>query len=562
MRTTPTGISLLPALALCTLPLWVYGVLCGSTGHDDSHITFWQAHTLLAHGELLNYNGARVEQSSSLLLVLLTALAGLAGLPLVTAGYLINLAGAVATLAAVWAGARRAGLTTPWLPVLLVALTPYFAYWAWSGMETTLAAAVALLFVLAVERWLQQPDAMRAALLALSALALAAVRPEMVLVGPALLVAVAVLLRRPGLLPFVLCFAALAAWRHGYFGQWLPNPVYTKSGDPGLAQLQRGIDYSLRLFRHPLSATGVSLTLLGLAGSVFVALRRRSPLLVVCCLWTLIYAGFVVSSGGDWMKEGRFWVPLVAPLWLATCLAWTGDWGRWLPRLALPLLLAYSPSFISAYSLGTPWWQHARLRAIAGPDASVFELANREHLREWPALQVLQQAIPQLAREPGKPLTVMSKQMGMVNFHLLQAYGTGLQVIDMAGLVDNRLRDCPVMAQDGFDVQGLRLNYRKFFDRLPAARLACGIEAPDIIHDLYGWGESVPLPDFLATHGYAIVFRQTGQLAIQPGRVISAQQMVAIRRERLAGGAVETRWLDLGALLGGANGPVAVGEFR
>jgi hypothetical protein len=82
----------LTAIVLCTMPLWIYGILCGSTGHDDSHITFWQAHTLLAEGQLLNYNGERLEQSSSLLAIVLTALLSLlTPLSIVNSGYLINL---------------------------------------------------------------------------------------------------------------------------------------------------------------------------------------------------------------------------------------------------------------------------------------------------------------------------------------------------------------------------------------------------------------------------------------------------------------------------------------
>ena len=44
-----------------------------STGRDDSHITYWPAYTLAHFGDILNYNGERVEQSSSLLHVLVLA---------------------------------------------------------------------------------------------------------------------------------------------------------------------------------------------------------------------------------------------------------------------------------------------------------------------------------------------------------------------------------------------------------------------------------------------------------------------------------------------------------
>jgi hypothetical protein len=90
------------------------------------------------------------------------------------------------------------------------------------------------------------------------------------------------------------------------------------------------------------------------------------------------------------------------------------------------------------------------------------------------------------------------------------------------------------MAQDGFDKQGLRINYRKFFDRLPQATRECDMEAPDIIYDIYGWGENTPLPEFLRTQGYTILFNQTGRVNIPLGIDITAQETVAIKSSLLA----------------------------
>ena len=114
MRTKLLPLNPLFCLALCTLPLWVFGLLCGSTGHDDSHITFWQAHALLNSGELHNYNGERLEQSSSLLMTLLTALAALiTRLSIVDSGYLLNLSAAFFTLWLVWRLAQQSAIAKP-----------------------------------------------------------------------------------------------------------------------------------------------------------------------------------------------------------------------------------------------------------------------------------------------------------------------------------------------------------------------------------------------------------------------------------------------------------------
>lgn len=523
-------------IALCTLPLWVYGILCGSTGHDDAHINIWNAWTLLTHGEIINYNGERLEQTTSLLLDVFTALfAFITPLSLVTSGYLVNLLGAVTAIVLTYLMAQHIGLVRPWLPALLTALTPYFAYWAWSGMDTTLSAAAVISFLYATQCFVRKPTAIVSSALWLTALALAGTRPEMMVVGTAFMVIAALLLRQPSLLVFLTAFLALALWRHAYFGVWFPNPVYAKSGSPDPQQIQRGLEYFLRLFRQPVAAVGASITLLLLLASVIRFLQKQQhTLATLCLLWVLIYGGFIITSGGDWMKEGRFWVPLIAPLWLTLCANFPAGKSSLLVRFALPaLLMIYTPTFINTYSLGTPIWQFRTQQKIANTDASFFEIANREHLRDWPALRAIQKQIRQINPSPKQPLVLMSKQMGMVNYHLFTEFGNRLRVWDMAGLVDNSLRNCAVMAQDGFDKQGLRINYRKFFERLPQAQQDCGLRAPDIIYDIYGWGETTPLPDFLREQGYAIILNQTGRVDMKPGINITAHEVVAIRQALL-----------------------------
>ncbi len=539
---------------LCTAPLAVFALLAGSTGHDDSHITFWQAHTLLEYGDIRNYNGERLEQSSSLLHSLLTALLAASQLfSVVTSGYLVNALAALAVVALSLQLASRAAIQPVFLPALLTALTPFFSYWAFSGMETSLAAFCALSLIAAVLAWLQQPSAVSALGLFLAATALATVRPEMVMVGPLFLLLAAVLYRRASVLLFILPFMLACLWRHEYFGVWFPNPVYAKAADPGFAQWQNGWQYFLRLFRQPLSAIGVSLTLLLL---VFSAIRlwrdphQQQSLSVLCGLWLVIYTAFVFSSGGDWMKEGRFWVPLLPALWLLLCQSCLYTQLDKAIRWLIPVLLAaYCAVFIQQFSFGTPLWNHAQQRAMAGKDASFFEVAAREHLRDWPALHVLKNTLRILAPDNQAPLTIMSKQMGMVSFHVNKEFHGSVRVWDMAGLVDNTLRNCAVMAKDGFDRQGLRINYRKFFERLPQAQVECGLRAPDIIYDIYGWGESIPLPDFLHTQGYRIVFNQTGRVDMKPGADITAQEVVAVREALLVGREVQAETVDFSRLM-------------
>ena len=78
----------------------IFGILLlPSTGRDDTHITYWAAHSLANFGEIVNYSGDRVEQSSSLLLVVALAVLGwIIPLPLTELGWLFSVLFGVGTL--------------------------------------------------------------------------------------------------------------------------------------------------------------------------------------------------------------------------------------------------------------------------------------------------------------------------------------------------------------------------------------------------------------------------------------------------------------------------------
>src|SRR5580658_5525379 len=79
-----------------------------NSGPDDTHITYWPARELLQHGAITNYNGDRIEQSSSLAHVLLTAgAARLTGLSVTTAGHFVAILAGVVCLPLVYVLACR-----------------------------------------------------------------------------------------------------------------------------------------------------------------------------------------------------------------------------------------------------------------------------------------------------------------------------------------------------------------------------------------------------------------------------------------------------------------------
>ena len=114
------------------------------------HITCWPAYTLSHFGQILNYNGDRVEQSSSLLQVLLLARARQAHeLDLVTLAKLSSIAFGIASLLVLFTlVARVAGRAAGVCAALIAAVSIPIVYWSFSGMETSLVSLTGLCVVL------------------------------------------------------------------------------------------------------------------------------------------------------------------------------------------------------------------------------------------------------------------------------------------------------------------------------------------------------------------------------------------------------------------------------
>src|SRR5262249_46170964 len=126
-------------------------VLYGSTGRDDAYITYWAADALRNTGRITNYNGQKVEQSSSLLHVLILAATGwLPRLPIPTvAPWLAIGAGSLcAPVGYVLCGRLDRG--GRWVAATLVGTLPPLVYWSFGGLEVSLATLLVLVATLVV----------------------------------------------------------------------------------------------------------------------------------------------------------------------------------------------------------------------------------------------------------------------------------------------------------------------------------------------------------------------------------------------------------------------------
>ncbi|MFY9341644.1 MAG: hypothetical protein WAT39_04095, partial [Planctomycetota bacterium] len=134
--------------------------------------------------------------------------------------------------------------------------------------------------------------------------------------------------------PFLVVFVPYLLWRHAYYGYWVPNTFYAKSG--GDPQPGQGLAYLGGFF-------ACYWALLIPAALLAVFLIRRDDLLagvnaaygrrpfVAIAAFVLPYLAFVAWVGGDFMFA-RFALPVLPVLLLAAdfaCLRWRAGWLPW-----------------------------------------------------------------------------------------------------------------------------------------------------------------------------------------------------------------------------------------
>lgn len=542
-------------------------LLYGSAGRDDVHITYWAAHSLLEYGEILNYNAVPYEQSSTLLHTLVLAVTGwLTSLPLATLGPVISIGAGLVTLWLVHRLAVRLGVDRPAYAPLLTALLGYFVYWSFSGMETSLAAALVVASVLAVHRWLEEGGRRRALVAGGAVCAYVAVRPESGLVLAAALVGYMLVRRLSGgaapdrlfrrevgaLAGGLLAFGGLALWRLTRFGLLVPGPVAAKVPGVDAARIVDGLVY---LHDHAWIASLAGLALAATAGLIGARRQRGrvERLGWLASAFVVAYLAFAVASGGDWMEGGRLLVPALP---LVVVLAARGletlAHTRRLATGALALTVTLGAvHFAARSSVGYPGpvaeRSYGPVSEVIGQGFGSFswwEKANRVHLRDIPPVLAMEDLLRRTPRDGDRP-TVWSIQGGMVFYHLARRHAGRLEFVDLVGLTTPHLHDCPIIRGRRGTRVGLVLpSYEYFLASRDELHRRCGVPRPDVVVDLLRGDDDLAM---LRRHGFRIVYRQEG--AIEPaygflGALEVADAFIAVRAGWLEGGAGPPRVLD------------------
>jgi len=312
---------------------WVLGALVGLLLFevvrcawlcDDAYITFRTVDNLV-HGLGARWNPAeRVQVYTHPLWMLLLAGASLPAPSIYATG--IGL-GVLTTLAAALILVRRAPASDAGKAVALVVLvcSKAFVDFSTSGLENPLVHL--LLFATLIAAVCVEDRARNALWVALGTALLAVTRLDLVLLAGPVLVGSLVRAGRAAPRAALLGLAPLVVWELFsllYYGFPLPNTAYAKlgSGLPAAALAGQGAAY----LAESLRADPVTLiAILGGTAAAFVSRDRTGRLAAV---GVLLYLGYVVEIGGDFMS-GRFLTPpLAAAAFLLARVSWK-------PRAAL-----------------------------------------------------------------------------------------------------------------------------------------------------------------------------------------------------------------------------------
>lgn len=284
---------------------------------DDSYISFRYARNF-AEGHGLVYNvGEAVEGYTNFLWTLMLGIGMTMG---VSPEWLSQFMGGTFALGAVgctWLLSRRLApfVVVPCLATWMMATSITFAGYAMFGLESSLFIFLVVWGALLLVG--EEQDDRRIPWSGLVFALAALTRPEApMFMGIFMLALGRRFFTRRNILRgvvFLIPVVIHLLWRHGYYGEWLPNTLAAKTGD-GDRQLEKGIVYVRDFVRYqgPL----VWLAPLGLG----IALVKRERWLGATCALATAIMVYVTLVGGDWMPYFRFMGPAEPFLYLAAGL--------------------------------------------------------------------------------------------------------------------------------------------------------------------------------------------------------------------------------------------------
>ncbi len=522
-------------------------VLLGPGGRDDVFKTLWAAEAFAQTSHIINYNGDPIEQSSSLLhVVVLGGLRSMIGGAIADLNLALTVFCGVLGIFLTLGLARRLGLQTNSMLAWTLGAQGIWVYWSMGGLDGVISADCWLFFL-----WMLVPSLAdgRWRMLPLAIVLLVLARPEngLIALGALGLYLLLQFLNAPSsaldpahkrvwiVLGMIFCaFLGLVAWRLLHGGHWLPQSALAKTDGFQVSRLRQGLGYLwLESYRHP----ELFPLWIGVGAGAWRIFKRRSLSMGAQLLLSTVAMGlcFIVASGGDWMENGRFLVPILPLLVLNLYVELSTIRLRW----QIPLRLGYASLVIGGlfwiaahFNLGyAPFSRPSLSQNRYASELSFAERHNKVHLRDGFPFHVLLRAHDEIyARKGEERVTILSQQAGFMMYHLALRRMGQFRFIDLVGLCTAEFTECAVTRDRSRMRGGLNMDLVYLIDDWERIEGSCGISKPDIIFGLDD--TDLDLAKSLERHGYAVVALQTGIMpqahGIFQGMEVDAVEFVAV----------------------------------
>ena len=513
--------------------IFLYG---GSSGRDDIYITYAAAQALSDLNKFVNYNGEAIEQSTSLLhVIILAILHKISNIDIPVIGLYFSILMGGFTILAAWRLAIFLEMPFAWFVAVFCALFPYLVYWSFGGLETPLVAFIVILLVYSISKLLvEKVSVLKVILLILGIFAYILSRPEAIFILLTSVIGIAsylfiqnkynnftydknyyLKLVTIGSISLIL-FIIVSLWRYMIFNQIFPQPVYAKVGLDLLTNLKGFLGYFLDDFWIPSLVILVALSVFTIYKTlVNPSDEKESIKLITLTSFIVATLAFIITTGGDWMEGGRFLVPILPTLVILGIYILPKFTKSIAYIILLFLALATifdTVNFVRYKSTGIPLWLTKTIYTPVLRDFNIkndkffwFERNNQIHLRDIPFIIVLDEVVRHLLIANYTPIRIFTNQMGMIPFYITQNRFGMIKWVDRAGLVTNDFLKCDLTNQFSKSKMGTLVEIPYFLSNFNEINSRCNIQRPDII---YGLG----LGNFYKerTVGYKIFYVQEG----------------------------------------------------
>ncbi len=434
--------ALLAALAL----LFFYYARSFNFIQDDSYITYRYVKNF-AEGNGLVFNiGEKVEGYTCFFWVILLSFIKLIGINFVSASQTLGIISSLLTLFFTYKISEQIfpknksvyfNITFSLSAVIMLTANGAFAYWTVSGMETGLFA---LLVTLGIYLYLKEisPQSSGFPYSSIVFLLASLTRPEgnlifAVTVLHKIIISLKAaeenktkaLMSRKNLLwlaLYILPALIYMIWRYSYYGYWLPNTFYAKTGS-SLEYFKAGLDYFWEFAKnYGLYGAFIAVTLVNLKS------KDKFKEYLYLILVFFIFSVYVIAIGGDVLRPGRFFVPLLPVFYILIQEAFYNLYLLWEKKSNLPvssaatIVLLISAVF-AYYSYSSQFEQIKRYSELENGLVEKMKITGN-----W---------LKNKSNESGKRITVAATTIGAIS------YFSETDLIDMLGLTDKTIAHDP-----------------------------------------------------------------------------------------------------------------------